>query len=349
MTIVYFSIVIMVLVFFHELGHFLFARVFKMKVDVFSVGMGPEILSKIDKYGTKWRLAIIPIGGYVKVLEGSENKNQQGSLESKPVWQRMIMVFAGPVFSVLLGWIIFFGMFGIWGKPTMADYSQKGINKVVVGSPAEISGLQTGDIITEITSNGKVHKITSFYNMYNAIQQTGEKQSILTVKRAGNDIKIKITPRPYNTEKGDVVYRIGVTAHPLEYKEMTLLDSFSNANDVSIRASLAIYNGIIDMFKNGIDKENVGGPIKIAQMSGQSGDMGLFYLLQFMALLSINLGILNMIPLPILDGGRLVLLTVEGIIRRPLPENLVNPIMAFSVVLMIVLFVFITMVDIGIL
>ena len=102
-----FIVVILVLVFFHELGHFLFARLFKMKVEVFSIGMGPEIISRLDIKGTIWRLALIPIGGYIKLLEGKTNKDIVGSFESRPIWQRMIMVLAGPAFSILFGWLIF--------------------------------------------------------------------------------------------------------------------------------------------------------------------------------------------------------------------------------------------------
>ena len=111
---------------------------------------------------------------------------------------------------------------------------------------------------------------------------------------------------------------------------------------------IAVYNGIIDTFQNGIKSENVGGPIKIANISGQSIDMGIIYFLHFMALLSINLGVLNMIPLPILDGGRVVLLMVEFVIGRPLPDKLINPIMLISVLLMLILFFFILALDLGI-
>ena len=343
-----FAIVILVLVFFHELGHFLFARLFKMKVEVFSIGMGPEIISRRDKKGTIWRLALVPIGGYIKVLEGKRNKNTVGSFESCPVWQRMLMVFAGPVFSVLFGWFIFLGSSMIWGKAYIPNYNKVGINKIVVDSPAQKSGLKTGDIITSIISDDKKYKINNFYDMYQIIQKSENNQIKLILNRNNEELKLFIKPKAYTNKKDEVVYRIGVSSHQPSYKKVSFVESLSIANIISLKAMVTVYNGIIDTLKNGINSENVGGPIKIAQISGQSINMGIIYFLHFMALLSINLGILNMIPLPILDGGRIVLLIVEFIIRRPLPDKFINPIMIISVLSMLILFLFILMLDLGV-
>ncbi|MFL2659932.1 MAG: M50 family metallopeptidase [Alphaproteobacteria bacterium] len=343
-----FIVVILVLVFFHELGHFLFARLFKMKVEVFSIGMGPEIISRRDKKGTIWRLALIPIGGYIKLLEGKANKDIVGSFESRPIWQRMIMVLAGPAFSILFGWLIFLSSSIIWGKAYIPNYNEVGINKVVVDSPAQKSGLKTGDIITSIVLDDKKYKVNSFYDIYNIIQKSGSNKIKLIVNRNNEELKLFITPKAYTNNKDEIVYRIGVSSPQLLYKKVGFVESFKIANEVSLRAMIAVYNGIIDTFQNGIKSENVGGPIKIANISGQSIDMGIIYFLHFMALLSINLGVLNMIPLPILDGGRIVLLMVEFVIGRPLPDKLINPIMLISVLLMLILFFFILALDLGI-
>ncbi|MGB1360721.1 MAG: RIP metalloprotease RseP, partial [Alphaproteobacteria bacterium] len=242
----------------------------------------------------------------------------------------------------------FVGIFSVLGKGEMPDYKTVGINKVMPDSPAESSGIKTGDIITKITVSGKDYKINNFQDMFVAVQSAGNKKVTINVKRSNENIKMNITPRAYTGSDGKLYYRIGVSGFPPVYTKTSLIETINMGTSATLLVVRMVYDSVVEMFSNGIETDKMGGPIKIAQMSGQSANMGILKLFEFMALLSINLGILNMIPIPVLDGGRLVLLMAEGVIRRPLPEKLVNPIMAISVIFMLSFFIFMIFVDLGI-
>ncbi len=346
-TLFSFSLVIVLIVFFHELGHFLVARACGIKVKAFAVGMGPKILSRVDKHETEWKLCILPIGGYVQMIEGDEAKNTSDLFDNKPVWKRLSVVLAGPLASLLLGWILFFGVFAIYGTKESPNYLADGIGEVLKDTPAQSAGLQYGDVITQITVDGKVKATNNFYDVYVTVQNVGKKPMVLTVKR-GDKIKYMplISRAVLDERTNKIVYRIGFKAQPLKTKKISIGESLSKANQVTVHSLTMIYDAVIRMFKEGIG-EDMGGPIKIAQISGEAGRAGMEYLWGFIAMLSINLAVINMLPLPIMDGGRALLLMIEGVFRRPLHKKITETIMLISVSFMLCFFVFITLKDLG--
>ena len=348
-TLLSFSLVIVLVVFFHELGHFLVARLFGVQVKAFSVGIGPKIISRTDKHGTEWKLCLLPLGGYVQMLEGEKTKNIKSSFENKTVTQRLLIVLAGPIASVALGWIIFFGIFSYHGAKEQPNFTIEGIGEVVKNSPAHIAGLQRNDVITKISFKDRVFDIKTFHDVYMATQIAGKTPMQVHVARNDAVKVLEISPRAVIDERSaKVVYRIGFMAKPLKVKKLTIGQSLSRATSVTVKSLTMIYDGLINMFKNGIGDE-MGGPLKIAQVSGDAGRAGFEYLLGFIAMLSINLAVINMLPLPIMDGGRALFLCVEGIFRRPLPKKITETIMMASVWFMLLFFIFITLKDLGVL
>lgn len=339
-----FIILILCCVFFHEMGHFLVARAFKMRVLEFSIGMGKPLLSRTDRHGTVWKMCPIPIGGYVRMAE-SGTKNYH----TYPVYQRFLMVLAGPVFSVVFGWAMFFCAFAVWGHPQIPDYRTGGIYQVMPDTPAYNTDLQRGDVIVKMQQNQDVYTIHSFYDMYTAVQRFKSSPIEATVKRGNTVHIISITPKAYHAQNGDIVYRIGVRGYPLEYVPLGVGETFNQSVDVTWRMVTLVYDSITRLLVGNIAKEELGGPIKIANMAGETLHMGWRVFIIFMGGFSINLGLFNMIPLPVLDGGRLVLLVAEGVRRRPIGAKVSHMLMAWSMAIVFTFLIFITLLDIGVL
>ena len=346
-TLLSFSLVILLIVFFHELGHFAVARAFGIKVKVFSVGIGPKLISRIDKKGTEWRLCILPLGGYVEMVEGKKAKNIKDSFDNKTVFQRLMVVLAGPMASLILGWVVFFGVFSYFGAKQAPNFAVAGVGEVLPNSPADIAGLKQDDVIINIAYADKKQDIKSFLDVYNIVQSAGVNPMILKVKRGDVVKDLNVVSRAViDSQTNKVVYRIGFKTKPAKTIALTIGESFDKANVVTGYSLMSIYKGVVTIFTEGIG-ENIGGPVKIAQVSGQAGRAGIEYLLSFIAMLSINLAVINMLPLPIMDGGRALLLLIEGIVRKPVPKKITQNIMIFSVWFIMLFFVFITLKDLG--
>ena len=346
-TLLSFSLVIVLIVFFHELGHFAAARALGIKVKVFSVGIGPKLISRIDKKGTEWQLCILPLGGYVEMFEGEKAKNIKESFDNKTVFQRLMVVLAGPMASLILGWVVFFGVFSYYGAKQAPNFAVDGVGEVLPNSPSDMAGLKQDDVIINIAYADKKQDIKSFLDVYNTVQSAGINPMIIKVKRVDVTKDLNVVSRAViDSQTNKVVYRIGFKTKPLKASPLTIGESFDKANVVTGHSLMAIYKGFVTMFKEGIG-ENMGGPIKIAQVSGQAGRAGIEYLLGFIAMLSINLAVINMLPLPIMDGGRAVLLLIEGIMRKPIPKKITQNIMAGSIWFILLFFIFITLKDLG--
>ena len=342
MDLIGFILVVLFTVSFHELGHFLVARWFKMRVLEFSVGMGKPLFTRTDKYGTVWQLALIPIGGYVRL-------DERNGYENHPVYQRFLMVLAGPVFSILLGWILFFALFFVWGKPVLPDYKTTGIYEILPDTPASQTDLQQGDVIIQIAQGDDIRPIDTVYDMYMAVQHFKSQPLTITVQRQNTQYKTVLTPRAYKTNSGDIVYRIGVKGFPVTTEKMSIPQVLVSTNSVTWRTMTIIYDAIVRMFLGDIKKEELGGPVKIASMAGDSLQMGLRQFIIFLGAFSINLGLFNLIPLPVLDGGRLVLLCAEGIMRKPLSTRISHMLITGSMAVVLSFLIFVTLIDIGIL
>jgi regulator of sigma E protease len=313
-----FIIVLGVLIFFHEFGHFLIARLFGVGVEKFSLGFGPRLIGK--KIGiTDYRLSAIPLGGYVKMV-GEEPDAEIDpadlplSFTHKPVVQRMLIVAAGPVFNILLAVLIFFGIF--WASGTFI--MKPSIGSVRAGSPAAAAGLMKGDLITVI--NGI--QINSWDEMAEIINASEGNTLSLSVRRQESTLDFSIAPEKVPTQNifGEEIQRhvIGIEASRESYsKEMNLFEAFTESLKQSYRVIELMVVIIAKLIKGDISTDTLGGPIMIAQMAGDSAKAGVGSLIFFIALISINLAIINLLPIPVLDGGHLLFFLIEAIKGSP--------------------------------
>jgi regulator of sigma E protease len=313
-----FIIVLGVLIFFHEFGHFLIARLFGVGVEKFSLGFGPRLFGK--KVGiTDYRLSAIPLGGYVKMV-GEEPDAEIDpadlplSFTHKHVFKRMLIVAAGPVFNILLAVLIFFGIF--WASGTFI--MKPSIGSVRAGSPAEAAGLMKGDLITVI--NGI--QINSWDEMAEIINGSEGKTLDLSIRRQESTVDFSITPEKVPTQNlfGEEIQRyvIGIEASRESYsKEMNPIEAFTESLRQSYRVIELMVVIIAKLIKGDISTDTLGGPIMIAQMAGDSAKAGVGSLIFFIALISINLAVINLLPIPVLDGGHLLFFLIEAIKGSP--------------------------------
>ena len=313
-----FIIVLGVLIFFHEFGHFLIARLFGVGVEKFSLGFGPRLFGK--KIGiTDYRLSAIPLGGYVKMV-GEEPDAEIApedlplSFTHKHVAKRMLIVAAGPVFNILLAIIIFFGIFFVSGTFIM----KPSIGSVREGSPAATAGLEKGDLITRI--NGS--EISSWDEMAEIINASAGSPLSIAVQRQESILNFSIAPEQVPTQNifGENIQRfvIGITASGESFsKSLNFFEALSESLIQSYRVTELMVVIIAKLIKGDISTDTLGGPIMIAQMAGDSAKAGVGSLIFFIALISINLAIINLLPIPVLDGGHLLFFLIEAIKGSP--------------------------------
>ncbi len=355
-----FLFVLTIVVFFHELGHFLIARWAGVKVLTFSLGFGPELAGFNDRHGTRWKISAVPLGGYVKFLgddtEASTpsvdalatmtEEEKAGSFHHKKVGRRAAIVAAGPIANFLLAIVIFTCLFTFFGKPSTSAR----VDKVEANSAAAAAGFQVGDIVTAIDGS----KIESFSDMQRIVGTRAGEHLTFRVKRGEGTVQLEGTPElrevkdPFGnahrqgvlgitrqTAAGDVVTeRVDpVTALWLGVKETWFV----------IDRTLAYIGGI---FTGREAADQVGGPLRIAQISGQVATIGLAALIHLAAVLSISIGLLNLFPVPLLDGGHLLFYAVEAVRGRPLSERAQEMGFRIGLGLVLMLMVFATYNDI---
>jgi regulator of sigma E protease len=312
-------IVLGVLIFVHELGHFLFAKLFGVRVEVFSLGFPPKLLHK--QIGeTDYRLSVIPLGGYVKLFGENPKDEVPPELEPvsfshQPLWRRFLIVIAGPTFNLLFAAVALFFVFTFSGIPYLTTV----IGGVKANSPAARAGLEKGDQILAVAGE-KVHR---WEDLSGQIRQIGEHPLTLTVKRGEKVFKVGLTPERMQTTdifgaKVDAVI-IGITSgnqpaveHVGPFKALATGVIFTG------RLTWLTLESIYKLVARQVPLKSVGGPILIAQVAGQQAEMGVANLVQFMAALSVNLFLLNLLPIPVLDGGHLFFFTLEAIRGKPL-------------------------------
>ncbi len=318
-TIVATVVVLGVLVFVHEFGHFLLAKLLRVQVQVFSLGFPPKLISK--KIGdTDYRISVVPLGGYVKLL--GENPNDEVPPEllpysflHRPLWHRALIVLAGPAFNFFFAVLALFLLFALWGMP----YMPTEVGRVIPGSPAERAGLKTGDLITAVGDN----PVKRWEDLSQQIRQRGGRPLLLSLQRDGREQKITITPEIRESEnlfgQKVMVYQIGVaSAERLVIEEVNPLKALEQGLAYSLRIAALTLQSIYKLLTREISTETLGGPIMIAQVAGKQAEMGFSHLLHFMAVLSVNLTLLNLLPIPVLDGGHLLFLFLEAVRGKPL-------------------------------
>jgi len=335
-----------VLIFVHEFGHFLVAKWSGVSVLKFSLGFGPKLIGK--KIGeTEYLISLIPLGGYVKLLGESQDEalseeEEKHSFTRQPVFKRMAIVAAGPLFNFLLAFLIFTVVYSI-GIPTLATQ----IGGVQQGSAAHDAGVKEGDILVAI--DGK--EISKWDSLAEIVTKSKGKELRLTVKRAEEQHHIMLTPRLMKTKNlfGEEIesYKIGVTpSSQVTIERMNPLDAvWSSVKQTWLISKLTVMS-IVKIVEGVISPKTLGGPILIAQIAGAQVKEGIIPFILFMALLSINLAVLNLLPIPILDGGHLFFYLIEIITGKELNIKWREMAQQIGFVLLVLLMVFVFIMDI---
>ncbi len=326
-TLVSFIVVLGILIFVHELGHFLFAKLFKVRVLKFSLGFGPKLFGKTVGE-TEYVISAFPLGGYVKMF-GENPDEQEGAAEEKAasfahksVWQRFVIVFAGPLFNLLFSVFLFFLIFFFVGLPDSRDTTRVG--QVNADSPAAAAGMQVDDTILSI--NGQ--PTLQWMDVLNMVKDSNGEELSLQVLRADEELQLVVTPsvdmvKNVFGEEVEERYMIGIVkAEELFYTPTGLTGAFLAAcSQTWMYISLTVM-GFIKLAQQVVPVKELGGPILIAQIAGKQMQAGWVNFAYFMGLLSVNLGILNLLPIPVLDGGHLMFLTIEAARRKPMTEKI---------------------------
>lgn len=310
-------VVLGVLIFVHELGHFIFAKLFGVGVEKFSLGFGPKVVG-FSRGETEYLISAFPLGGYVKMVGEAPDaevspEDSHRSFQSKTPLQRIVVVAAGPVFNLLFAWLAFVVVYMI-GVPAMTAR----IGEVVKDKPAARAGIAANDLITAI--NGTA--VTRWDDVAKAIAATKGGAVEVRVRRGGADLAFRVTPE---SRSGKNLFGEPVTTPVIGVISAgeTIVDHFG-AGEAVVKGSAQTASvikltilSLVKLVERAIPLDTVGGPIMIAKMAGQQATAGAVSFIAFMALLSVNLGILNLLPVPILDGGHLFFYFVEMILRKP--------------------------------
>ncbi|MGI9351101.1 MAG: RIP metalloprotease RseP [Rhizobiaceae bacterium] len=355
-----FLLVLTIVVFFHELGHFFVARWNNVDVEAFAVGFGPELLGFTDRNGTRWKLCAVPLGGYVKFL-GDANaasvpdherlsnlseEEKRGSFEHKPVGQRAAVVVAGPVANFILAIVIFTGSFFFIG----INERDPVVSEILENSAAAQAGFEVGDIIKEVDGT----KIRAFMDIPRLVGPNHGIEMIFTIEREGKSLQLPVTPKL--TEREDNfgnIHKTGVVgivsssvdSNP-RLREFGLGEAFVRAvgETVFIIKRTFQYLGAIIIGRESADQ--LSGPIGIAKLSGDVATLGWTALINLAAVLSVSIGLLNLFPVPMLDGGHLVFYAYEAVFGRPLSQRAQEIGFRFGFMLLIGLMLFATTNDV---
>ena len=314
------TIVLGFLILFHELGHFLVAKRSGVGVLKFSIGFGPKVIGK--RIGrTEYVLSAVPLGGFVKMVgedpdEEVAAEDQKVAFQHQPLWKRMAIVAAGPGANILFAFVAFSLVFAIYGARVPSEAAKVG--GVKEDMPAVQAGLKIGDLITSV--NGT--PVDKWDKLSETIRASGGNSVTLTVQREGATVQIEVTPqaKPDKTIFGETLgtaYVIGIERGFDEEQVGPLTAVGMGAKQTAWWVETLLIS-IAKIFQGRIPAKDIGGPILIVQAAGQQARLGLEYLLNFMAVISINLGVLNLLPIPVLDGGHFLFFAAEAILRRPL-------------------------------
>ena len=340
-TLLSFVVVLGVLIFFHEFGHFLIARLFGVGVEKFSLGFGPRLIGK--KIGrTDYRISAIPLGGYVKMVGEEpdaevEPEDIPFSFTHKPVAKRMCIVAAGPLFNILLAVIIFFVIFLVSGTMIL----KPSVGTVREGSPALAAGIEAGDLITSIDSV----PVSSWDDMTRIIGDSKGKTLKITVLRSDSEKVFHITPQlvPAKNIFGEDIERfiIGISASGDAFtKDLNPFQALSESLIQTYKITELMVIIIGKLVTGDISTDTIGGPIMIAKMAGDQARSGIENLIFFIALISVNLAIINLLPIPILDGGHLLFFSIEAVKGNPVSlkvREVAQQIGLFIILLLVVL------------
>ena len=331
-----FIVLILVVVFIHEYGHYYFARKYGVGVTDFSIGFGKEIFGWNDKSGTRWKICWIPLGGYVKffgdrnvfsqadqerIIEKYNEKDRKKLFVLKPLYQRVLIVFGGPLANFLLALVIFFSIYTFVGK----DFTPAVINEVQKDSPAMVGGLKQNDIILEIDGN----KVKSIMDVSKFITMSTADIIDFKVKRSYDELLLKIKPDMVFSEDGlgnkinkrMVGIKLGAYNNEINHVKLGPAQAIYHAAHEVYYVSISSLKYLGGMIVGKADTSQLGGPIRIAKISGQVAEFGVMAFISMMAYISISLGLVNLFPIPMLDGGHLMFYAFEKVLGRPLSQK----------------------------
>ncbi|MDF1614865.1 RIP metalloprotease RseP [Desulfurivibrio dismutans] len=344
-TILSFIVVLGILIFVHEFGHFIVAKLFNVKVLKFSLGFGPRLFGR--RIGeTDYQVSALPLGGYVNMLgenpgETTDHDDTERSFSGKPLWQRFLIVAAGPFFNLGFAVLLFFLIYALVGLPQPVPGTK--IGEVAPDSPAAEAGLLAGDRI--LTVNGMATE--DWEDVSRLIRDSEGRPVTLDIHRNGDVLQVTSTPEQQEVKNifGEVVgqrYMLGVTrSSEVEYRSISLFEALGAGFSQTWGLIWLTLVAIVKMIQQIIPATELGGPILIAQLAGQQMEVGWINFVYFIALISINLGILNLLPIPVLDGGHLVFFTVEAITRRPVSMKVREVAQQVGILLLLALMFFV--------
>jgi len=330
-TTFWFLIVLTVLVFVHEFGHYAIARWNGVRIDVFSIGFGPELFGWWDSAGTRWKFSTIPLGGYVKMFGDSDASSGQPlpglgrlaqgernvSFHYKRLGQRAAIVAAGPAANFAFAIVVLTVLFMTFGQP----YTPAEVGQVQPGSAAEQGGIRAGDVILSIDGQA----VARFEDVQQAVRMNPGVAMAIAVRRDAKTLTLQVTPaRTEVTDRFGNRYEIGllgIARSGMEYIKRDPVTALYQAVGETWNLSASTLQAMWQMVKGTRTTDELGGPLRIAQMSGEVARGGIAPVLTFMALLSVSLGLINLFPVPILDGGHLLFYAAEAIRGRPLGQK----------------------------
>jgi regulator of sigma E protease len=344
------------LVFIHEFGHYLVARIFGVGAESFSIGFGREVAGWTDKSGTRWKVGWLPLGGYVKFVGDMSPVSMPGEVDAdlsrserrrsfhhRPIWQRFLIVLAGPLANFILAILIFAAFFASFGVPRTANV----VTGLEQGSVAQSAGVQTGDRIVSIAGRATA----TFEDISQIVLIRPGAQVDLQIERKGAALKIPV--RIGAVEETDKfgqkfrVGRLGVYGRQRQYVQLPVSQLVPAATSFTWGMTRSIVDALGQIISGQRSVKELGGPLKMAQIAGQQASLGLFEFVYLVALFSINLGFINLLPVPMLDGGHLALYTIEAVQRRPVSLRAQEWAFRGGLALLLALLLFTTFNDLG--
>lgn len=355
-TVLAFLLIIGPLIFIHELGHYFAGRWFGVKAETFSIGFGRELFGWSDKRGTRWKVGWMPLGGYVR-FKGDMNpastpsdewlslpaEERAETFQAKALWQRFIIVAAGPVTNFLFAIVVYIALFGTYGQPRTPPV----IAVIERGSAAEAAGLRPGDRIQAIDGRG----IDRFEDIASYVSIRPGEAMVIDFERAGTVRELEITPRALELEdrfgNRARIGRLGVGPGGIEVVRLGPTEVVGAAFGQTIDTVRMMVVTIGQVIRGQRSLEEMGGPLKIAQFSGQQATLGWLDFVLFMSLISINLGFINLLPIPLLDGGHLLFYAIEGVRRKPLKPAAQEWAFRTGLAVLLALMIFVTFNDLA--
>lgn len=343
-----FGIVLGVLVFIHELGHYLAARWCGVHVETFSIGFGRAVMSWTDRLGTVWKIAWLPLGGYVKLhgLERPEDVDDEvkanwqpgRTFHGKPLRQRAIVIAAGPAANFVLAAVLFIALFATVGRGVVVPV----IGEVIAGSAAAHGGLLSGDRITMIDGT----PIARFEQIQHAVAASPGRPLHMTVTSGGASHELTVTPTP-SGPADHVIGVLGIRGGAVEYQRLSPAQAIPAGLEETWSVTAGTVVALWNMIAHSQGAGDLSGPLGIARLSGQVAALGVASLVSLIAVLSANLGLFNLFPIPVLDGGHLVFYCIEALRGRPLPPRAQEYGFRAGLALLACLFVFATWNDLA--